>query len=262
MATTRRYNNNRYAGAEITRESLALAASGPPARPPASLLVKGLKERGHAEFVRRTLDGALYRALVQRDPAGALAYSRRAVDALASARVSVDRRAVSAFVRRLLLCAYDAEPSRAASSLPRQVDELSVGAYLWRTDRDDLACLAAGCVACKGELKREHVNAKKQNHVAHAAKLLARHPGRLFRLGEFVSHLHGATKEKTQCTSTLDADDAIARGLPVDLGLYVKKLQSALLEVRDLVLSRGRRVGRRAWGQDRSLSGRRGNHAV
>jgi len=93
--------------------------------------------------------------------------------ALAAATAALLRDGVGA------ACAAAAAAKRHLLSGAAAVDELTLGAFLWRVDHGDLARLGA-----PAPRSADDANALRQPHVALAARRAAK--GAVYRLGEFV----------------------------------------------------------------------------
>ncbi|KAJ8608621.1 hypothetical protein CTAYLR_008714 [Chrysophaeum taylorii] len=150
-----------------------------------SLHVKGVGvDRGSPPFVRRVLRTTLEAALVSKDLELAKSAARRAVDALSSGRVDVD--------------------------------DLALGAFLWRQDHEDLQQMA------NGRRTKADVDALRTPHVALAVRLLKRGSNARFRLGEFVKGIVCAGA-RTQTDAMETPHRVIRDNIPVDLRLYLDK---------------------------------------
>jgi hypothetical protein len=62
------------------------------------------------------------------------------------------------------------------------LDELTMGAYLWRQNHSDIQRMAFD----EANVTKEDKDGLKTPHVSLAVRLLKRHPDRRFRLGEWI----------------------------------------------------------------------------
>jgi len=181
---------NRYAGGEVVVDDDGNVVKKSRRR---SLHRKGLgAERGSASFVRRVVRECLDAALVRESVDLAKARAVAAVDALVGGRVDVG--------------------------------ELTLGAFLWRVDHDDLERMRRHAPGRKRP--KEDVDALKTSHVALAVRDLAREPRRRYRLGEFVPEVvafRSGSTSSTQCDNVENPDVVLQNNVPVDLKLYLEK---------------------------------------
>eukprot|EP00633_Aureoumbra_lagunensis_P004615 CAMPEP_0197309620 /NCGR_PEP_ID=MMETSP0891-20130614/8198_1 /TAXON_ID=44058 ORGANISM="Aureoumbra lagunensis, Strain CCMP1510" /NCGR_SAMPLE_ID=MMETSP0891 /ASSEMBLY_ACC=CAM_ASM_000534 /LENGTH=859 /DNA_ID=CAMNT_0042794791 /DNA_START=74 /DNA_END=2654 /DNA_ORIENTATION=+ len=135
------------------------------------LHVKGIGvDRGAPSFIRRVLRNCLVNALLQRDLSKAKSRAELAIKSLLAGHVDID--------------------------------ELTLGAFLWRQDHDDIKRMSLG-----KNLTKSDTDALKTPHVALATRLLTSEPLRTFRLGEFVPFIIAFRPNATAATQANNAED-------------------------------------------------------
>jgi hypothetical protein len=195
-------NVNRYAGCEYTDVKTVDAPE---------LLVKGFAERGHSQVVRSTVRGTLHRLLMpftdsNSDGGGHV----EGTGGAGSDGVGGDD---ASGVQRALVFAKHSIERLLGGECP--IDELVMGAYLWRQNQEDLSRMASitgvgsgggGSSGSSGKLLKADVDGLKTSHVALAVRTLQRRPWRRFRLGEWVPYVITTSSDvgATQCASAVD----------------------------------------------------------
>ena len=190
-----------------------------------SLHVKGLgSERGSPLFVRRIIRECLDAALVRESVDLAKKRLVAAVDALVGGRVDVD--------------------------------DLTLGAYLWRVEHDDLERMRTHE---SSKRSKEDVDALRTSHVTLAVRDLNREPRRRYRLGEFVPEIvafRPNATSGTQCDNVESPDVVLAENTPVDLRLYLdKKLKPDLTRIFTHLLGGDQSAVKELLAPRRSVSG-------